>query len=257
MNSIFRYPGGKARHAPRICALIPDSRTCFIEPFCGGASVSAHLLSSRTSLSRLTLVDANKCVCDFWRCVFSPYQRAKLIKEVLLFVPSVADYASLKNRTDPFAFLAINRLSHSGRGGGPIGGWDQSGEWKINARWNAKKLADAISFLGTVGEKITSVENSCGIDALRNSADIAYVDPPYVDAGPSLYSRSFTEHDHMMLHEVLSSRDDWILSYDDHEHIKAMYSGHSRFCLDVLGAAPKGGGRKKTELVYVSRSLAT
>lgn len=68
-----------------------------------------------------------------------------------------------------FATFFINRTSRSGviLGSGPIGGYDQSGKWKIDARFNRTSLIEKIQALVKICDKITL----SNLDALDFAAD--------------------------------------------------------------------------------------
>lgn len=254
MRAIFRYPGGKARLAPFIERyVIPSHVQNFIEPFAGGASVSLTMLQAR-KMQRILLCEANPKIAQFWKAVFNPTSRAKLIADVLAITPTVDSYYKLKERDDPAAVLAINRMSHSGRGGGPIGGKDQTGNWKIDARWNPERLAHDIEAIGQLGDGVVEVMDD-GFDTLGAVDYFAYIDPPYISAGPQLYAYNFTTDDHARLAVILNDRRSWALTYDDHPLIRDLYGNKKITELSVLGAHPVGGGRKKRELLITSDDL--
>ena len=75
----------------------------------------------------------------------------KLVRRIETTVPAVDLWktektAGFAGSQDDLAFRALflNRCTFSGnmslRSGGPIGGYDQSGKWKIDARWKLPLL---------------------------------------------------------------------------------------------------------------------
>ncbi|MEK6708694.1 MAG: DNA adenine methylase [Pseudomonadota bacterium] len=72
-RSILRYPGSKARFADFIasCVRLNGIRnSLFVEPFCGGASVSIALLEDGV-VDRVALNDADPLIAALWDTVFN------------------------------------------------------------------------------------------------------------------------------------------------------------------------------------------
>ena len=79
--------------------------------------------------------------------------------------------------------------------GGPSGGIEQKGEWKINARFNKAELSRRCA---KVGEFRTRIHVSCtdGIDFIRSldaSSTLYFIDPPYFEKGKTLYLNALDE----------------------------------------------------------------
>lgn len=92
-----------------------------------------------------------------------------------------------------FATLFLNRTNRSGiLNAGPIGGYSQSGDWKIDVRFNKNTLISKISAIADHRQNIT-VYNKDIISLLRNYAPrfgnnvFFYFDPPYYNKGQKLY----------------------------------------------------------------------
>ena len=87
-RSLMRYPGSKARFAKFIARALRLNGLrdgLFVEPFCGGASVSIALME-QGFVSEIALNDADPAIAAFWDTVFSPTQ-AKWLAEQVLTVP--------------------------------------------------------------------------------------------------------------------------------------------------------------------------
>jgi len=248
MTSIFRYPGGKAKMARHIARIFKNS-TQYIEPFCGGASVALQVAETNKNATIL-LCELFAPVASFWVEIIGS---DNLAKDVESYVPTVADYRERKEKSDPLSVLIINRCSHSGRGGGPIGGYDQRGEYSINARWNGVRIAAEIRRAHALLKGRTSVY--CG-DSLTIPWDgDVFADPPYVSAGESLYKNSFANDDHLRLKNKLKKLNKkWVLTYDDSPFIRGLYYGHPITQTKVIGASPNGGSRAKSEITIYSET---
>ena len=107
-----------------------------------------------------------------------------------------------------FATFYLNRTNRSGvLNGGPIGGKDQSGSYKIDARFNREGLAERVRLIGLYADRIT-VTNDEGLEVIRryagNADTFIYADPPYFEKAGSLYLNAFNESDHATLADSLS-----------------------------------------------------
>jgi DNA adenine methylase len=131
-----------------------------------------------------------------------------------------------------YATFFLNRCNRSGiLSARPIGGLDQSGRWKIDARFNASELATRIRLLGDYRGRvrITEMDARSFLRLIEgeDSDSFAYVDPPYLVQGDDLYLDALTSADHRELAELLrASRLRWMLTYDVHDSIpNDLYSG--------------------------------
>jgi DNA adenine methylase len=128
-----------------------------------------------------------------------------------------------------FAFFYLNRTSHSGiLNGGMIGGTDQRGVWKIDARFNRDDLIQRIRRILEVKDLI----HVSGIDGLefmkrhrrRRKRSLVYVDPPYFNAGRELYLNAYCPDDHVRVRQAVASLEaPWVVSYDDVRPIRTLY----------------------------------
>lgn len=131
-----------------------------------------------------------------------------------------------------FATLFMNRTNRSGiLKGGVIGGKEQSGEYKLDARFKKDVLAARIRKIADHAEGIT-VHSEDALALLRRSSrllpkrSLIYLDPPYYVKGRGLYRNYYGHDDHMAIAQALQSRQfkrPWIVSYDNAEEIREMY----------------------------------
>jgi DNA adenine methylase len=116
---------------------------------------------------------------------------------------------------------------------GPIGGYNQEGEWKIDARFNKKDLAKRLEHIYDFKHQIR-IYNYDALDFLKKILDLnidpeksmVYLDPPYYAQGRDLYRKYYKPKDHLALKEYLKNdlKIKWILSYDDIDEIHNLYS---------------------------------
>ena len=243
--SPLRYPGGKAALAPFLgetIALNDLSNCAYFEPFAGGAGAALQLLRDGV-VSEVHINDIDPCVAAFWRAVLgAPERFADAIMSARLDVDEwkrQRDICRGKDVSKPFdlgfATFYLNRCNRSGVlfGAAPIGGYEQTGKWKIGVRFYRESLAARVIELGHRAEQIHVNE----MDALRFLAEklprglqrgrvFVYLDPPYWDKGGRLYLNTCSPKDHRALARYTQGQKTlkWIVSYDDTLPIRNMYT---------------------------------
>jgi DNA adenine methylase len=159
-----------------------------------------------------------------------------------------------------FATFYLNRTNRSGAlNGGPIGGLDQSGNYKIDARFNRSGLAERIRILGLYSDQITA---SCedGMKVIRKhgrrSGTFIYADPPYFEKAGSLYLNAFSEKDHKELAGTLNDRagGTWLLTYDNVPQVDELYASRRRRTFQLNYSANRV--MRATEIAVLSDSIA-
>jgi DNA adenine methylase len=106
-----------------------------------------------------------------------------------------------------FATFFLNRTNRSGIiAGGVIGGLDQSGPWKMDARFHRNDLIRRIRKVARFRSRITL---SCmdTLDLIR-SADtrdlrLYFLDPPYYVKGERLYDNFYCHDDHIKIRDAV------------------------------------------------------
>lgn len=240
--SPLRYPGGKGKLAPYLTDVLRQNGlegAHYAEPFAGGAAVALELLfSERVKHIHINDIDIN--VYSFWHSVIN--DSAAFVDRILdtpIDVNSWLEAREIKRHPERhtrleigFAAFFLNRTNRSGiLNGGVIGGLEQNGDWKIDCRFNREDLAQRVKRIGIyrsrisltqldaaefLGEHIKTINNRC----------LLYIDPPYYVKGAFLYQNHYRHEDHARLASVISSISDhrWIVSYDNAEQIRRLYS---------------------------------
>ena len=247
-DSPLRYPGGKAALAPFLTetiALNGISNCTYFEPFAGGAGAALRLLREGV-VSQVHINDFDPCVAAFWRAALGePNRFSDAIMSVKLDVDEWRRQRDIYLSKDVsklfelgFSTFFLNRCNRSGLlfGAAPIGGYEQTGKWKIDARFNREGLADRVMELGERAEQIhVSNMDACLflVEKLprtngRNQV-FAYLDPPYWDKGSRLYFNSYSPKDHRALAQYMRRQKKlkWVMSYDDAQSVRDMYDSHS------------------------------
>ncbi|MEP3422935.1 MAG: DNA adenine methylase [Erythrobacter sp.] len=250
----FRYPGGKAFIADMLRSRIEDwisGDAEYAEPFAGGAGAAIRLLADGV-VRRIRINDADVRIHAAWDAIINQTDRfIETMEACDLSVDEWRVQADLvKNPSHAtsnfdlgFATFFLNRTNRSGiiLGAGPIGGYEQTGKWKLDARFNKKALAKRIEWLGSRSSQITL---SCkdGISFLRQASKRQYaertfffVDPPYVQAGSRLYLNAMNEAKHRRLAEILQSGAlrHWFVTYDQAPLIEDVYSQAGMSTIEV------------------------
>ena len=250
--SPFRYPGGKAfLHQyllNRLEALGCGDRH-YAEPFCGGAGAAVILLKLG-AVKFLHLNDADPRVFSAWKALLEETDR---FIEAIYTTPINLENWHLAQQVVRaggeysfelgFATFLLNRTSRSGivAGAGPIGGYDQRGNWKINARFNHEALAGRVRWLGSMRDSILLTQEDVltflarSVDRVPLDQTLFFVDPPYVTAGGRLYLNAMDEGKHIALSDTLQcgTLPHWVLTYDNHPMIRQLYCNQPTSTLSV------------------------
>jgi len=236
----------------------------YIEPFAGGAGVAITLLLEGV-VERIVVNDLDRAVYSLWRAIKTEHTNLiKLISETPITIEEWHNQRKVyqsEQRYDiklAFATLFLNRVNRSGIiTGGPIGGHQQSGEWKLDARFNKDAIIDRIL-------KIASMKNSIVVynQDVINLIDkymckytenaFVYFDPPYYNKSGKLYKNSLSHDDHSRIAKRILERMEcpWLLTYDDVDEIRKLYCECEIRRFDInYSAANKG---KASEIIVCS-----
>lgn len=267
--SPLRYPGGKTRLLGFFRQIIRVNGlrdVTYVEPYAGGAGAALGLLLSG-QVERIVINDFDPAISAFWRAVVSsPYAFAEMIKSVPLTInewhKQKEIYKTPKSRSDldlGFAAFYLNRTNRSGvSNAGPIGGLDQSGNYKIDARFNRESLLERVRLIGLYQSRI-EVRSDDGVGIvgqfIREPNTLVYADPPYFVKGCSLYLNSFGDREHEALANCLNHEADgkWILTYDDVPQIAQLYRERRRINFSLSYSVHTA--RKAQETMVFSDSL--
>ncbi len=264
-QTLFRYPGAKNKLLPVIMEnLNPllEKEKSFVDVFTGGGSVLLKVAKEYPDHT-LYINDKDYWVYCFWKVVSSGdcSQLNNLLKLVGQ-TPTIDLFYKLReeNTTDEVecAYRAVffNRTTFSGIfNSGPIGGKDQKSKYKIDCRYNPKKLQDKILKCDELlaNRSVVSNLDFSKLDVFVNKDIPAYCDPPYYIKGPSLYREVMMPCEHFELRNVLYNRKNWVLSYDDCPEIRNYYTDKpivfldARYCIN----GKKEKWEKKNELIIL------
>lgn len=267
----LRYPGGKGKLVPYIKRLFDENSLIdgvYVEPYAGGAAVALELLLHEY-VRKVYINDISEGVAAFWRSVLqntdtlcAAISDAKLTMEEwhrqrdIQLHPEKHDDLTLG-----FSTFFLNRTNRSGiLGAGVIGGKDQLGKWKIDARFNKKELIQRIHTIARVRNRIEFHQEDAlvFIDNIAPSLpekSLLYLDPPYYVKGSDLYLHHYQHEDHVKIAKRLARlrSKHWIVSYDNTPEVRPMYG---KFRSIVYGLSYSAQDRYKgAEIMFFSDKL--
>ncbi|HEX8819806.1 MAG TPA: DNA adenine methylase [Archangium sp.] len=244
----LRYPGGKARLANNIKRILEVNNLVdghYVEVYAGGAGVACSLLIDEY-VSHVHINDYDRSVYSFWSSVLNNTESlCRKIRDTRVTVAQWRKQRAVQanqSKADElelgFSTFFLNRTNRSGIicSGGVIGGNDQTGEWKIDARYNKSELIERIQRIARYRDRITLYRSDaaellhCLLPKLPKKT-LLYLDPPYYVKGKRRLYANFYEHaDHEKISKVIqTAKLPWIVSYDDQPEIRLLYA--NRRCL--------------------------
>jgi DNA adenine methylase len=268
----LRYPGGKGKLAPFVKRLLEVNDLLdgqYVEPYAGGAAIGLELLLDGY-VSRIYINDISRPIYAFWQSVLNQTEElARLVRNTRLTVRSwdrqKKVFANQDDHDDlrlGFATFFLNRTNRSGiLNGGIIGGRDQTGPWKIDARYNAMELCARIESIARMGRRI-SISRGDALAFLRErigelpEKTLIYLDPPYYVKGKDLYDDFYGEDDHATIARLVQEkimRQKWIVSYDNVKPVRNLYAGSAGVSYGLGYSALEA--REGAEVMFFSPGL--
>ncbi len=252
--SPLRYPGGKACLSNFISDIANANGLIggtYLELYAGGAGAALNLLFSRT-FNRIHINDFDYGVYAMWYSILN-HNRA-FINRIQRTPVTVEEWHNQYDtqrkgrRADivdlGFSTFFLNRTNRSGiiYKAGPIGGFDQKGNYKIDVRFNKENLIQRAKKIASRKNDIT-LTNLDAIEILNDLKSyypetdnlLIYLDPPYYKKGQELYLNNYKHINHLQLAEVIKRLKEvnWLVSYDNVEEVKQMYHGFRKTSFDL------------------------
>ena len=200
----------------------------YAEPFAGGAAVALALLLEDYA-STIYINDLSRPVYAFWHTVLNATSElCRRVEQADLTVGEWRRQRAVYNRRHDadleelgFATLYLNRTNRSGIvSGGLIGGYEQSGEWGIDARFNRADLIQRIRRIGRYRSRIQLFQLDARVfvrDVVTKlkKGPFVFLDPPYIEKGEDLYLNDYLLDDHRELaRQVSNLNQHWMVTYD-------------------------------------------
>ena len=265
--SPLRYPGGKLKVVDYIKQVFEANDLCdghYIEPYAGGASVALALLQSEYAHT-IHINDIDRSIYAFWHSVLhQPESLCRLITDTPVTMTEWERQKEVQRRKEDkdtsllelgFSTFFLNRTNRSGiLSAGVIGGKDQTGPYKMDARYNKADLIERIESITDYAERITltnkdAVKLVSGFK-IQDSKTLLYLDPPYYIKGRDLYLNYYTDDDHRQIARAISAYPGrWLISYDAVPFLKELYKDYRQreYYLSYSAGNPSKG---KEIMVY-------
>lgn len=251
--SPLRYPGGKNCIFPFVSKIFYENNLIgmsYAEPYAGGSGLALRLLCEGY-VDHIYINDLDKSIYAFWVSILNRSDEfCKWVEKVEVSIANWNKYKDIQRNSEEMDYFELakstfflNRTNISGViKGGVIGGQEQKGKFKIDARFNKQDLINRIKKIAGIQERI-SVSNLDGLSFInklnRKREDIfIYLDPPYYQKGADLYMNFYSKRDHQKLSEyVHKMHKKWMVSYDNHEYILNLYSEQNKVVYKLSQAA--------------------
>lgn len=242
-NTPLRYPGGKGKLTDFIKIIFEQNDLLdghYVEPYAGGAGIALNLLT-HSYASCIHLNDLNPAVFGFWHSVINqPEALCRAIHDVKVTMDEWHRQKAILNAPanhSPleigFSTFFLNRTNRSGIiWGGVIGGKNQDGPWKLDARFNKEDLIGRIEKIALYRSRIR-LYNLDAAELIKTviptlpKKTLIYLDPPYYVKGQGLYENHYLHDDHVSIAKLVKKHINhhWIVSYDHAPEIIDMYKG--------------------------------
>lgn len=210
----------------------------YCEPYAGGAGIAINLLLLGYA-STIHLNDIDKSIFSFWHSVLnSTDQLCKLIHDVHLDMTEWSKQKAIQDNPEShgllelgFSTFFLNRTNRSGIiSAGVIGGKNQDGTWKLDARFTKKELCKRIEDIALYRSRIRlyNLDAAALISGVLPSLPqktLVYLDPPYYFKAQDLYQNHYTHNDHVAIAKLVKNdlKIPWIVSYDNVPEIVRLY----------------------------------
>lgn len=263
--SPLRYPGGKLKvveYVKRLFEVNDLMDGTYIEPYAGGASVALMLLFSEYA-SRIKINDIDRSIYAFWYSVLNNTEDlCRMISDMPVTMENwqqQRDVQARKQEADllelGFSTFFLNRTNRSGiLSGGVIGGKNQDGNFKMDARYNKEDLIARVESIAEYADRIelTSMDAVALIKSIKRPGEktFCYLDPPYYVKGRDLYLNYYNDDDHKAIAKAIKKYNGkWIISYDAVDFIKKLYKDYRQdeYYLSYSAGNPAKG---KEVMVY-------
>lgn len=253
----LRYPGGKQKLAPFILEIMNANKLTgghYAEPYAGGAGVGLELLLTDKA-SHIHLNDSCIGIYAFWSSILDrPEEFCRRVSSASLTIREWKRQREILARSSEFDLFDVgfstfflNRCNRSGiANAGVIGGLNQSGTWKMDARFPKNELIRRVEAIALRRDSIT-IKN---LDAEKfiteylptlPSKTLVYCDPPYYHKADRLYLNHYKPKDHSRIAKTIQKeiKVPWVVSYDSAPEILEAYSRRKSFTYQLQYNAAK------------------
>lgn len=266
-DSPLRYPGGKAKLSNYIMQVIKQNdlhEGVYIEPYVGGGSVALSLLQ-KDAVQKVIINDKDRSIYAFWHSALNETDAlCRLISETDVTIDVWAVQKEIQKHKEEEDLLSVgystfflNRTNRSGiLKAGVIGGQNQEGRYKIDARFNKDDLILRIQKIAMLADRIElhnldAVELLETLDFENRENALIYLDPPYYVKGSGLYLNYYKDKDHRQIAKTVAGLDGyrWLITYDNVPFIASLY-GKYRTAVFELNYSASNSGKGQEIMIY-------
>lgn len=242
----------------------------YIEPYAGGAGIALALLLNG-KVRNVVINDSDRSLYAFWYSILNyTNEFCELVHGVDISIDEWQRQKNVQARKDDagllelgFSTFFLNRTNRSGiiKDAGVIGGWQQTGPYKLDCRFNKENLTERIEQIAlrrqdielynlTAEDLIVQVISHYG----GNEAFV-FFDPPYFKNGRKLYTDFYSKEDHVFLERLISTKVKvpWVITYDDNEFIRKVYHHYRQHSYLLSYSASRT--REGSEVMIYSHQL--
>lgn len=268
--SPLRYPGGKTKLADYVKAVLRANKLLdgtYAEPYAGGCSIALELVIQEF-VQHIHINDIDRSIWSFWNSVLNETDAlCALIQDTPVNLDTWTKMRLIQTNKDHespldlgFSTFFLNRTNRSGIiSAGVIGGKNQDGNYKIDARYSKKELISRVCLIADHHSRISLHQ----LDAKSFLKDVAtqlpektliYLDPPYYVKGGDLYTHHYGHDDHREIAECVEHiSQQWMVSYDDAPSIREFYSKYTCLTYSLSYSAQKR--YRGTEVLFLGPRL--
>lgn len=261
MNNIspLRYPGGKTRACKILEAILKkyfdlQLFDTFVSPFMGGGSFEFYIQNKYNY--KLCVNDKFIPLYNFWKQI--KIDKNKLCDELKKQLNITKDDFNNYRKTilhlnedtlqQSIQYFIINRCSFSGAT--LSGGFSQEASKK---RFTISSI-NKIEKLDFTLIDIYNLDFEQFINVYATDTTLMFLDPPYyLNKKSKLYGNNGDMHEyfnHELLNEILKTKKNWILTYNDCDYIRELYKNY--LILNVNWSYSMNKNKLSSEIVIIN-----
>ena len=258
-KSPLRYPGGKTRACKKLDSIMKEhfninNYNNLISPFFGGGSFEFYIQNNY----KLNIIanDKFKPLYNFWNICKNDNKKLciELKKNINLidkqkFTNLRKEIMNEKNIfNQSIMYFIINRCSFSGA--------TLSGGFSLEAAKKRFTLSSIqrISNLDLKNFSIYNLDFEDFINSNQDNKNLIFLDPPYyLKKKSTLYGNNGDMHenfDHEKLHKCLTTKKNWIMTYNNCDYIKNLYKDFK--IIETSWSYGMNKSKKSSEIVIIS-----
>ena len=230
--SPLQYPGSKFRLAKKILPYFPENPEVMYSPFIGGGAIEIMIQDLGIEVIGS---DIDPRLVNFYKWV---KREPESISDYALTLAPMANLEARRKYLKEFRetklddtleytqkYYVANRISFSGNCSYAGTNFLYIGATNhFNRDWS-----EALRYFYAPNLSVVCQDFRDFISRIAQD-DFIYLDPPYVLGKSQLYGIGYkdnhTKFDHQLLRNLLETKNNWVLSYNDCEYIRRLYSGY-------------------------------